>query len=37
VVPEDSNIMINPTHPRMRDVAILHKRRFRFDARLKVL
>lgn len=36
VVPEDSNIMINPAHPRMHDVAIVHKRRFRFDPRLTV-
>lgn len=36
VVPEDSNIMINPAHPRMSEVAIVHKRRFRFDPRLRV-
>jgi RES domain-containing protein len=36
VVSEDSNIMINPTHPRMRDVAVTHKRVFRFDPRLAV-
>jgi RES domain-containing protein len=34
VVPEESNVMINPLHPRMRDVAILSTRLFRFDPRL---
>lgn len=36
VVAEDSNIMINPQHPRMNEVAIVGRRRFRFDPRLKV-
>jgi RES domain-containing protein len=36
VVPEDSNIMINPAHPRMRDVAIVYRREFRFDPRLVI-
>lgn len=34
IVPEESNIMLNPLHPRMRDVAIVSARRFRFDPRL---
>jgi RES domain-containing protein len=34
VVPEELNLMLNPAHPRMRDVAIVSTRRFRFDARL---
>jgi RES domain-containing protein len=34
VVPEELNLMLNPAHPRMRDVAIVSIRRFRFDARL---
>jgi RES domain-containing protein len=34
IVPEDLNLMLNPAHPRMRDVAIVSARRFRFDARL---
>lgn len=34
VVPEESNFMLNPAHPRMRDVSIVSTRRFRFDARL---
>jgi len=33
-VPEESNLMLNPAHPRMRDVAIVSRRRFRFDPRL---
>jgi RES domain-containing protein len=36
VVPEEENVMINPAHPRMKDVAIVHRRRFRFDPRLRV-
>ena len=31
VLPEEVNLMLNPTHPRMRDVAIVSTRRFRFD------
>jgi RES domain-containing protein len=34
IVPEESNIMLNPQHPRMRDVAIVSTRPFRFDPRL---
>jgi RES domain-containing protein len=34
IVPEELNIMLNPAHPRMRDVAIFSVRRFQFDARL---
>ena len=34
VVPEESNVMLNPAHPKMREVAIVSSRRFRFDPRL---
>lgn len=34
IVPEELNIMLNPAHPRLRDVAIVATRRFHFDARL---
>ena len=34
LVPEELNLMLNPAHPRMRDVSIVSTRRFRFDARL---
>ncbi len=34
IVPEEQNLMLNPAHPRMRDVAIVSTRRFDFDARL---
>jgi len=34
VVPEDSNIMLNPEHPKMREVGIVSMRRFRWDLRL---
>jgi RES domain-containing protein len=34
VVPEDMNIMLNPAHPRMKDVRIARRRRFHFDPRL---
>jgi RES domain-containing protein len=34
LVPEDLNLMLNPAHPRMREVAIRSSRRFRFDPRL---
>lgn len=34
IVPEDSNIIINPAHPAMRDVRLISTRRFRFDTRL---
>ena len=35
VAPEELNLMLNPAHPRMRDVAIVSTRRFRFDLRLR--
>jgi hypothetical protein len=28
------NLMLNPAHPKMREVSIVSTRRFRFDARL---
>jgi RES domain-containing protein len=34
LVPEDVNIMLNPAHPRMREVVISSTRPFRFDPRL---
>jgi RES domain-containing protein len=34
VVPEESNIMLNPAHPSMRKVTILSTQRFQFDQRL---
>ncbi len=34
LVPEDLNLMLNPAHPRMHEVAIRSSRRFRFDPRL---
>jgi RES domain-containing protein len=34
IVPEELNLMLNPAHPRMGDVAIVSSRRFHFDARL---
>lgn len=34
IVPEEQNIMLNPAHPRMREVRIVSTRRFRFDPRL---
>jgi RES domain-containing protein len=34
VVAEESNIMLNPAHPRMADVSIVSMRRFHFDPRL---
>jgi RES domain-containing protein len=37
IVPEELNLMLNPAHPRMRDVAIVSTRRFRFDKRLFAL
>ena len=36
VVPEDMNIMLNPAHPRMKDVRIARRRRFHFDPRLVI-
>jgi RES domain-containing protein len=34
IVPEELNVMLNPAHPRMRDVRIESTRPFRFDPRL---
>jgi RES domain-containing protein len=34
VVREESNLMLNPAHPRMREVRIVSSRHFRFDPRL---
>ena len=34
VISEEHNVMLNPAHPRMRDVAVVSTRRFRFDPRL---
>lgn len=34
LVPEELNLMLNPAHPRMSEVAIVSTRRFHFDARL---
>ncbi len=34
VVPEELNLMLNPAHRRMREVAIVSTRRFHFDARM---
>ncbi len=34
IVPEELNLMLNPAHPRMSDVAIVSSRRFAFDAPL---
>ena len=36
VVPEELNMMLNPAHPRMREVTIVSTRRFRLDPRLVV-
>jgi RES domain-containing protein len=36
VVPEETNVILNPVHSGMRDVAILSTRRFDFDSRLVV-
>ena len=37
LVPEDPNIMLNPAHPRMIEVAIVSTRHFHFDPRLAVV
>ena len=34
IVPEEWNVMLNPSHPRMGDVRIERSRRFHFDLRL---
>ena len=36
LVPEEMNLILNPAHPRMREVEITSSRAFRFDARLAV-
>jgi hypothetical protein len=33
-VPEEANLVLNPAHPAMSDVAIVSTRPFRFDPRL---
>jgi RES domain-containing protein len=34
IVPEETNLILNPAHPRMRDVKIVSTRAFHFDPRL---
>ncbi len=34
VVPEETNLILNPAHPRMREVKIVSTRAFHFDPRL---
>jgi RES domain-containing protein len=34
LIPEEVNMMLNPRHPHMNEVAIISSRRFRFDPRL---
>ena len=34
LVPEDTNLILNPAHPRMREVKIVSTRAFHFDPRL---
>ena len=34
LVPEETNLVLNPAHPRMREVEIVSARPFRFDPRL---
>lgn len=34
IVPEETNLLLNISHPKMREVTITAERRFRFDARL---
>lgn len=36
LVPEETNLVLNPAHPRMREVKIVSTRAFRFDPRLVV-
>ena len=36
LVPEETNLVLNPAHPRMREVKIVSTRLFRFDPRLAV-
>ncbi len=34
LVPEETNLILNPAHPRMREVKIVSTRAFHFDPRL---
>jgi RES domain-containing protein len=36
VVPEDSNMILNPAHPQMNEVVIVSTHSFRFDPRLSI-
>jgi RES domain-containing protein len=36
IVPEETNLVLNPTHPQMREVRIVSARPFHFDPRLVV-
>lgn len=36
LIPEELNLILNPAHPRMKDVTIARRRRFHFDPRLVV-
>ncbi len=36
LIPEEMNLILNPAHPRMRNVAIVSSRAFHFDPRLVV-
>ena len=36
VVPEETNLVLNPAHPRMREVRIVSSRAFKFDPRLAI-
>lgn len=36
LIPEETNLVLNPAHPRMREVKIVSTRAFRFDPRLVV-
>jgi RES domain-containing protein len=35
LIPEESNLLINPAHPRFSQVAVMRERPFRFDPRLR--
>jgi len=37
IVPEESNVLLNPLHPRMRDVRVEKVRRWTYDVRLRPL
>lgn len=34
IVPQDTNVMLNPAHPAMADVRVVEEEPFRFDSRL---